>query len=70
VSDLADRLKAATVAAIDGIAPALTDPAMLRYVTVEIELGNNGQVIDGRARIERAVNVKRLLAGPPAPGEG
>jgi hypothetical protein len=67
MTDLAERLKAAAAAAIDDISPGLAEPRKLRVITVEIELANGGQVTGGRAWIERAIDLKRLLAGPPVP---
>jgi hypothetical protein len=75
MSDLPERLKAAAVAAIEDLAPAvMADPSKLRLLTIEIELANGGTVRGGRAWLERTVNLRTLLEqGPPAPvaaGEG
>ena len=68
MSDLAELLKAAAVAAIDDLSPAvLADPRKLRLLTVELEIANNGtKVTGGRAWLERSVNVSTLLDPGPA----
>jgi hypothetical protein len=69
LTNLSEHLKAAAVAAIDDLAPAvMADPSKLRLLTIEIELANGGTVRGGRAWLERAVNLRSLLdPGPPVP---
>ena len=69
MADLPERLKAAAVAAIDDLSPAvMADPSKLRLLTIELELANGGTVRGGRVWLERAVNLGRLLeTGPVVP---
>ena len=59
-SDLLERLIAAATAAIlDQRQSFGYDPARLRGITIELEVANRGQVIDGRCRVERKVKARR-----------
>jgi len=63
VTDSVDLVEALTAAAVEAIAnerPALEyEPNRLRGVTIELEVANNGAVIDGRAWIERKLTPRR-----------
>lgn len=68
MTDLAEHLKAAAIAAIDDVLPTvMAEPRKVRLLTIEFELVNGGQVRSGRAWIERGVSVSRLLSGPALP---
>ena len=59
-TDLVERLTAAAVEAIKAEARALEyEPHRLRGITVELEVANNGAVIDGRCWVERRVAARR-----------
>ena len=66
MSDLQrDIARAAVAALVDTLAQVEADRRNVRYLTVELEL-RNGEPIDGRAWIERGVNVRRLFtSGAP-----
>jgi hypothetical protein len=56
MADLSERPKAAAIAVIGDLSPAvLADPGKLRFLTIELELANGGMVRGGRAWLERAV---------------
>jgi RNA 3'-terminal phosphate cyclase len=60
VTDLTERLTEAAVEAIRAEAQALAyEPHRLRGITVELEIANNGAVIDGRCWVERKVKARR-----------
>ena len=60
MTDLVERLTAAAVEAIANERPALEhEPARLRGLTIELEVLNNGAVIEGRAWIERKLKPRR-----------
>ncbi len=52
--------KAAVGALVDTLAAVEADRRNVRFLTVELEL-RNGVPVDGRAWIERGVNVGKLL---------
>ena len=54
--------KAAVAALVDTLAQVEQDRKNVRYLTVELEL-KNGVPVDGRAWIERGINLRRLLEG-------
>ena len=68
MNDLPSLLKAAAIAAIDDLSPAvLADPRKLRLVTIELSIANGGtKVMGSRAWLERAVNLRNLLEMGPA----
>ena len=59
-ADLVARLQAAAAEAIKAEARALEyEPHRLRGITVELEVANNGAVIDGRCWVERKLKPRR-----------
>ena len=67
MTTLTDRLAEAAVAAIRDVGPTLEqDARRVRYLTVELELANAGEVVGAVAWIERRLDVRRLL-GEGAP---
>jgi len=72
MSDLAERLKAAAVAAIEDVAPAmLADPGELGLLTIELEISGGGtKITGGRAWIERSANLRAAIAGSAGAGGG
>ena len=53
-SDLIERLQQSATDAIANLAAAIdSDAGRLRSITVELELANNGAVIDSRCFVER-----------------
>ena len=68
MTDLPERLARAAIAAMaDTLARVEADRKNVKFLTVELEL-KNGEPIDGRAWIERGVNVGRLLGTPAGRG--
>ena len=61
-TQLQDHLTEAAAAAIADVMPAIeADPRKVKTVMIELELAGGVQVRAGTARIERAVNVSKLL---------
>ena len=59
-SALLERLRAAASEALADVVPMLErDMSRVRSVQFELELANNGQVIEAHAWIERAARVRR-----------
>ena len=57
---LVERLTPAAASAIRDVAPTLEhEPGRLRRVTVELELANNGQVVDATVWTERRAGAGR-----------
>jgi hypothetical protein len=63
MSGLTTRLQEAAAAAIADLAPILEhELPKLRGLVIELETGNNGQVLECTAWVERKANIKRLTA--------
>jgi len=69
VSDLTLRLQEAAAAAIADERPSLEhEPARLRGIHIELEVRNNGAVIEGRCWVERATRPARGERPTPTSG--
>jgi hypothetical protein len=55
VTDLVERLQAAATAAIANERPSLEHaPALIRRLTIELEIANAGAVVNAMTRVERS----------------
>ena len=64
--ELMTKLEAATVEAIRRERPGIVyDRARLRGIHVELEIRNNGGVIEGETYVNRTANVRNILGSMP-----